>query len=584
MASSNLTNTARTAKTPRHWSAKQIKLFLTSRFRVFVVNAQAPSLQPLTLIRSWATTLWGEPALIVALLLVAFVAHGFNMFNFPAFTYNGDEGIYTGQALAVLQDGRLSPYTYWYDHAPGGWLLLAFWMAVSGGPHAFGGAIESGRVLMLLLHLAMVYLFYRVARKYGCGAAPAALATLLFSLSPLAIFYQRPVMLDNLMLFWVLSSLDLLLDGQGRLSRVALSGFCFGVALLTKETAIFLLPAMLVIAVRERREHHGRFAVGGWLLPMAMVTSWYVLYAALKGELLPVALSAQLFGNTQPHVSLIDTLIWQAGRGGGGMFNPDNQFWQFLRTDWLVRDPLLVIGGVVAVAVNLICGVWGWRLPFPRRGGGRRMGGEALPVALLGLFPLYYLARGGLVFNFYIVFAIPFFCLNIAMLTTRLCARLSFHQANLFMIVIGGLIVGYWWGSTAEPLYTARPSEAGRAAISWIRLNVPPRSMIVADDAFWPDLYAAAPGEPAFPNIHSHWKVGGDPEIGEGIFHNDWRMVDYLIMTPGLERDFASAKYLVALEALHHAHPIQRWLADGVQVELWQVDKTKDGSQRVSDR
>ena len=30
-------------------------------------------------------------------------------------------------------------------------------------------------------------------------------------------------------------------------------------------------------------------------------------------------------------------------------------------------------------------------------------------VGLLGLLPLYYLGRGGLVFNFYILFALPFF-------------------------------------------------------------------------------------------------------------------------------------------------------------------------------
>jgi hypothetical protein len=30
----------------------------------------------------------------------------------------------------------------------------------------------------------------------------------------------------------------------------------------------------------------------------------------------------------------------------------------------------------------------------------------------------------------------------------------------------------------------------------------------------------------------------------------------------------------VALEALQHAHLIQRWVADGAEVELWQVDKS----------
>lgn len=497
-----------------------------------------------------------EWLLIAGLLLVGLVAHGLNMFHYPAFTYNGDEGIYTGQALAVLQ-GRLAPYTYIYDHAPGGWIFLAAWMALTGGPHTFGSTINSGRVLILLLHLGTIHRLYRVARACGSGPGAAALAVLLFALSPLTIFYGRPVMLDSIMLFWLLMSLDLLLDGQGRLSRVALSGACFGIALLTKETAIFLLPAMVLLAVQERRLHHGRFAVLGWLLPAGIVTSWYALYALLKGELLPPG----MFGDTQPHVSLLSTLIWQLGRGGGGMFNPHNQFWHFLLEDWLLRDPVLLLGGAAAVLANVLRG-WHNRV--------------ALVVGLLGALPMYYLARGGIVFNFYVLLALPFLALNVGMLAAPLLNRLGrWPWASAVLVLAVMAIIGsYWWalGRTA-PLYIAQSGQAGRAAIEWIQANLPPSSMIIADDAFWPDLRAPAPGIAAFPNVHSHWKVGQDPEIGEGAFHNTWRTVDYLIMTPGLEQNFIGTLYPVAFEAWQHARPIRRWEADGTVVELWQVEK-----------
>jgi len=496
---------------------------------------------------------------VLLCVLVALVAHGFNMFNYPAFTFNGDEGIYTGQALAVLREGQLSPYTYWYDHAPGGWILLAAWMAISGGPHTFGSVIDSGRVLMLLLHLAMIPRLYRLVRHFGGGPAPAALATLLFSLSPLAVFYQRPLMLDTLMLFWLLISLDLLIDGWGRLSRVALSGACFGLALVTKETAIFLLPAMLFIAVSERRRHHGRFGVGGWLLPMLIVTSWYPLYAVMKGELLPIALSAQLFGNTQPHAALIETLLWQIQRGGGGMFNPDNQFWQFVYSDWLVRDRLLLVGGVAATLLNLLRGLRDRKL---------------LATGLLGALPLYYLARGGLVFNFYILFAIPFFCLNMAMLVAPLFARLPTRAGTaLAILLVVGVIANYWSNEQAHLLYVSHTGEAGHRAIAWIRGNLPPQSMIIADDAFWPDLRVPDEGAPAFPNVHSHWKVGADPAVADDLFHDDWHTVDYLIMTPGLEKNFEGVRYPIALEAWRHARWINGWTVDGAVVEVWQVDK-----------
>jgi 4-amino-4-deoxy-L-arabinose transferase-like glycosyltransferase len=191
--------------------------------------------------------------LLFAVLLVGLLAMGLNMFNYPAFTWTEDEGVYVSQAWAVLRTGQLAPYTYVYDHAPGGWLLLAAWMGFTGQPLAFGNTIDSGRVLMLLLHLAMVPLLYHLARKLGCRAPLAALAAGLFSVSPLAVTYQRLVLLDSMMLFWVLLSLDLLLDGWGRLSRVIMSGFCFGVALVTKETAAVLLPVMIFIAVHQRR-------------------------------------------------------------------------------------------------------------------------------------------------------------------------------------------------------------------------------------------------------------------------------------------------------------------------------------------
>jgi 4-amino-4-deoxy-L-arabinose transferase-like glycosyltransferase len=520
----------------------------------------ARRLVPRAIPRNGARSKSREWLIIAGLLLIGMVAHGFNMFNFPSFTFNGDEGIYTEQALAVLHMGQLSPYTYFYDHAPGGWIFLAAWMAMTGGPHTFGSAIDSGRVFILLLYLAMIHRLYRIAREVGCGRAAASLGVLLFALSPLTIFYARPVMLDSIMLFWVLISLDLLLDGQGRLSRVALSGFCFALALLTKETAIFLLPAMLLLAVQERRIHHGRFAVIGWLIPMGIITSWYLLYAALKSELLP----SGFFGDTRPHVSLFETLAWQMSRSGGGMFNLENQFWHFMRQDWMWRDPWIIVGGAAATLINLLRG-------FRDR--------IALVVALFGLLPLYYLARGGLVFNFYILFALPFLALNIGSLAAVPFGRLKrwpWATAAIVVVVLGATGASWWSNQRTQLLFTAQSGRAGHAAIAWIRANLPPDSWIIADDAFWPDLRMPPRGHPAFPNIHSHWKVGQDPEIGEGVFENDWRNVDYLIMTPGLEQNFAGTKYSVARDAFQHAIRLRRWEVDGTRVELWQVDRSTD--------
>lgn len=519
---------------------------------------------PRARLSAWLTVLRGEPALILALVAIGLVAHGLNMFNNPGFAGIGDEGIYISQAWAIIREGRLAPYTYFYDHAPGGWILLAAWMKLTGGPFTFGEAINSGRLLVFLLHGAMIPLLYRLARRLGAGPAWAAGATLLFSLSPLAIFYQRLVLLDTIMLFWALLSLDLLLDGWGRLSRLALSGLCFGMALLAKETAIFLVPALLFITWQQRRQHQGRFGVSGWLLPMLATVSLYPLYAALKGELLPAGQAAFILvfgGGSQQHVSLVEALQWQATRGGGGMFNLQNQFWQYLRSEWLPRDPVLLIGGAVATGGNLIRGL----LRRDRR---------AFTAGLLGLFPLYYLGRGGVVLEFYILFAIPFLCLNLALLCDALLSCLPRRVGGTLALVAAVLLVGgYCWAGTLQPLYTQRPGDAARESVAWIKANLPADSLIVSHDDPWTDLREPGLGGPAFPNVHNHWKVGADPAIRDAIFHNDWQTVDYVLMLPGIEGLLRETNNTVTLGALEHAHLVQRWSTDGDTIELWKVDK-----------
>lgn len=498
-----------------------------------------------------------EVALVAILVLFAFSAHAFNMFNAPSF--KEDEGIYAAQSWSMLREQKLSPYTYTYDHAPGGWILSSLWMALTGGPSTFGGSILSGRMLVLLLHLASVPLVFRIARKLGCEVWMAGLATLLFSLSPLAIAYQRLFLLDNLMVFWLLLSINLLLDGWGRLSRHLLSGLTFGIAVLTKETAIFLLPAMLYIAFRQRWRHQGRFAFGGWAVAALLTISWYPLFAALKGELLPAgrALTFAFFSpDSGSQVSLFEAVRWQATRSGGGPFSLQNMFWQLVDKEWLRLDPILLIGGVAASAMNIL------RAKQDRR---------ALAVGLLGLLPFVYLARGGVVFDFYFAFAIPFLALNIGCFLSWVLSR----SKGVFALAAGAVLMAgaglVWWTSgDVRSFLFERPTEANRQAVQWVKANISPKSRIVARDDFWADLHEPM-GGPAFPNTHSHWKVGADPDVRDAVFHGDWRRVDYLLITPDMPKAFEASRNEVALDALRNAHLVKRWTESGNTVALWKV-------------
>src|SRR5438445_863320 len=120
--------------------------------------------------------------LLAASLISGAVAHGYNLFNYPL--YVTDEGIYIQQAWSVLREARLSPYTYFYDHAPAGWLVIAAWLSVLPSQlQTFGNAINTGRALMLLAHLGSVFFLFRVTRRLAGSPGAAFVACLLFNLS-----------------------------------------------------------------------------------------------------------------------------------------------------------------------------------------------------------------------------------------------------------------------------------------------------------------------------------------------------------------------------------------------------------------
>src|SRR5262252_4869641 len=127
---------------------------------------------------AWRTQ-WDRLCLVVALLAGA-ISHGYNLFNYPL--YITDEGIYTQQAWSVLREGLLSPYTYFYDHAPAGWLVVATWIALLPSQfQTFGNAINTGRALMLVVHIVSTFFLYGVTLRLSGSRVGALLAAFLFN-------------------------------------------------------------------------------------------------------------------------------------------------------------------------------------------------------------------------------------------------------------------------------------------------------------------------------------------------------------------------------------------------------------------
>ena len=395
--------------------------------------------------RTWVRRHRVSLALLSCLLVVVGIVHGVGMSRMPLPV--DDEGTYMAQAWAVQVRHTLTPYTYWYDHPPVGWIQLAGWTFVT---HAFSGstlAIVAGRRIMLLYALADAALLYLIARRLRLSRLWASVAVLAFALSPLAVDYQRMVYLDNLAMPWLLASFALALTPRRRLWTFGAAGACFAIAALSKETMLLFLPA-LVYQVWQRAHRTTRaFCVTATVAVFALIlVAVYPLLAVLKGELLP----------GPGHVSLATAINFQlSGRQGTG--NPFNQTSQAhsLVAGWLHLDPWLPVAGLICLPVGFCV---------------RRY----RPLAVAEAIALLDVLRGGYLPVPYVIGLLPFAALLVAATGSTLSGLVHWTdsqrrawaaaKAGLLLGAAGALlafVVPAWASGSAHP-DDPRPGRAHR--------------------------------------------------------------------------------------------------------------------------
>ena len=523
----------------------------------------------------------GRVLLLVSLLTGA-ISHGYHLFLYPL--YITDEGIYMQQAWSVLREGQLSPYTYFYDHAPAGWLVIAGWVALLPQQfETFGNAINTGRVLMLLVHVASTFLLFQVTRRLSGSLIAAVVACFFFNLSPLAIYYQRQVLLDNLMVFWVLLSLYLATSKDRRILTPLYSGLALGVSVITKENAIFFVPVigyLLYRTIRQQRNYH--FALGFWFFTLLSVISLYFLYAVLKNELLPTHLDFNLNQPPADHVSLLYTIWQQLHRSQGSILDPHSLFWMFSLDAWLPKDTFILAGGGVATLVNLFIGLRD-----------RRKHQGELVAALLALSYAFYLARGSVALEFYIIPLIPFVAMNIGMLADRILrlvpesrrlpllagsarALLLAVSFAVLLLPAGGYVLVHDQAGkvVAHDLYKLPLTPLQAEQVAFIRQHIPTSARIVMDDDLWVQLHDV---RPYYPFAHSHWKASSDPAVRDKLFARNWRNIDYIVlsnkMVTAMQQNNTDGSENYILEALSHGKQIWSVTHGGISLAIYQIQK-----------
>ncbi len=501
---------------------------------------------------------WLESIVVALGLVAAVITHAYNMFNYPR--YEMDEGTYMSAAWAITQ-GKLYPYAYGYGHPPFAWMQLAGFIQLLGGFFLFGNAINTGRVVMLFYTLGSTLLIYLIVRKMSDSRTTALLALAIFAFSPLAVDYQRLVLLDNFANFWLLLSIYLMGISKSRLPIVIAAAICFGLSFLSKEIFALFLPGMIYYVWLQSTKFQRKFTLVAFIYTFAAIASLWVLLAVLKGELFPQAWKF-IPGNSHEHLSFLDTFFTQVGRGKseGNVSNSLH--------DWFSIDPLLVALSVGSIVFNILVGWW------------RR---RQLLFAILGASFWLLLIRGGVVFDFYYIPLIPFIAINGAFMINTLAdwigkfVRFDLLRAFLVLCALGGIAFFDVTHSYAD--YQGNDTIVQKETMAWIRANVPRNSYMVINAYLYMELKAqggASVGDGAtFPNAEVYINIATDPKLYSQTSGN-WDVVDYIIADSPI-KDYLKksdallpgAKYLST--ALYHANICAKFNS-GVGTNGYEID------------
>ncbi len=182
-----------------------------------------------------------------------------------------DEGWYGGAAIQHFVWGHwYLPDSFNPAVAMPVWpAMLTAWFA------ATGVGMAAARALTMLLYGASLALLYAVVRRELPGrgvSALAALAVLLTVANPFCYAFDRLAVLEPVIVFWMM--LAFWLAGRGGRKQwlwLAATGVVVGLMVLTKATAVALVPAVLYLAWARRGASRKAAGRGGWLAGLAVI-------------------------------------------------------------------------------------------------------------------------------------------------------------------------------------------------------------------------------------------------------------------------------------------------------------------------
>lgn len=496
----------------------------------------------------------GGILLLMCLALAAYL-HTENMMSFPY--YQDTEGTNLANAWAWTETGELTAYTYSYDEAPTGTFLLGMWGLLNGTFNSYGFPINSGRVLMMVFHLMSVAFVFGIAKSVSDSNLAAVIASLVFAFSPLATSLQRRVLLDNVMLPFLLAAVFFMVGEKRNLYHYMLSAFSFGLAVLVRGSAIYLLPGFFLVISNLSHPHHRRFVVNIWVTLTVCLISIFPLYAQMRQELFP---EGWLFGGDFPHVSLIERVM-DRGADTGVFLNLGSGL-SYSFTEWtdignLTADPIIIYGGILCMLIlgllarynNLFGALVVLVFSYVA---GMVLGGRVVTSDALILLPLFAVAIGT----------------TVSVISKATGVGGSISKVVLSSIALTIMLYPFYIFYTARVhIYTMDQVEGQVDAVSWVQNNLPENAVLVTDN------YAFVALRQNMPNVHHYWKIDTDPDIKFTLLQDNHCNIDYVLTTPQVTTDIDSFSLDLMARTIQNSQLLLTFENEGWPVEIWQVSK-----------
>ena len=278
----------------------------------------------------------------MALILAGFT-HLWNPIGFPV--PNEDESIYLGRAVNFLNTLEVRDNSIGYDHPYFGQIFLAAFLGITGYQDFFSSPGHLNyemiflipRIFMGILAIADTFLIFKIAellynRKVGF------LAAILFAVTP-TTWLTRWILLDSIQLPLILLSILFAVfsfrgtrEGSKNNSKnillVLLSGTFLGLSIFTKIPAIMIVPLVGYLIFTNSKWNFK--ILGLWFIPVILIPLLWPAYSISVGEF----------------NSWLNGIIKQAHRAPNPLY--------FSITEFLMRDPLLLIVGTIGIILAVV--------------------------------------------------------------------------------------------------------------------------------------------------------------------------------------------------------------------------------------